>query len=270
MKYTNLTKTIILAQVVMATLYLSGCDKKKVEEAPGIPEKKLIWSDEFDGTSLDLTKWTVYNQQRIKPNGPNAWWDPDNIAVENGNLVVKTSRRTDGIYASGAIHTQGKFENTYGYWEARVKLQTQEGHWGAFWLFTPGVNTTTGGRLGKDGTEIDIFEAPFIGRGDDRMQSALHYDGYGTEHRSTEQATYNMNLNDGKYHTFAVEWSPLWYKFYYDDVMVWETNFGGVSRVPQFIIISDEVGPWGGMIDITKANLPDYMYVDYVRVYNRR
>ena len=266
MKYTNIIKSIVF----LSALSLSGCKDKETEEAPGIPERILIWSDEFEGTTLDETKWNIYHQERIKPGGPLAWWDRDNISVEGGHLVVKTSRRTDGVYASGAINTQNKYENTYGYYEIRVKLQKEQGHWGAFWLFTPGVNTTTGNRQGKDGTEIDIFESPFIGLGQDRVQSALHYDGYAAQHRSTEKSTYNMGLNDGNWHTFAVDWTPLWYRFYYDDVMVWETNFGGVSRVPQFMIISDEVGAWGGLIDITRANLPDYMLVDYVRVYNRK
>jgi hypothetical protein len=34
------------------------------------------------------------------------------------------------------------------------------------------------------------------------------------------------------------------------------------------INLSLEVGPWAG--DITKAELPDSFYVDYVRVYQKR
>jgi hypothetical protein len=36
--------------------------------------------------------------------------------------------------------------------------------------------------------------------------------------------------------------------------------------VPQYMILSDEVGPWAG--DIGKAKLPDRVLVDYVRVYD--
>jgi hypothetical protein len=36
--------------------------------------------------------------------------------------------------------------------------------------------------------------------------------------------------------------------------------------VPEYLLLSDEVGDWGG--DITKAKLPDEFQVDYVRVYD--
>lgn len=270
MKHKNIIKAIIFVPAV-SILLGSGCKKEKEEYITAIPEKALVWSDEFNSTVLDNTKWNVYHEYRRKdPTGRDAWWDKDNVYVENGNLVVKTSQRTDGAYAGACIDSKGKFENTYGYYETRVKLQTQEGHWGAFWLFAQSVNSTTNGRDGKDGTEIDVFESPYVGLGQDRMESALHYDGYGADHKVANKSVTGMKMNDGNWHTFAVEWTPLWYRFYYDDVMVWETNFGGISRVPQYLMISDEVGVWGGILDIRKATLPDYMLVDYVRVYNRK
>ena len=54
--------------------------------------------------------------------------------------------------------------------------------------------------------------------------------------------------------------------FYVDAKETWRTNAGGVCRVPVYILLSDEIGTWGG--DIAKANLPDTFLVDYVRVYD--
>jgi hypothetical protein len=35
--------------------------------------------------------------------------------------------------------------------------------------------------------------------------------------------------------------------------------------VPEYLKLTEEIGEWGG--DITKAQLPDFFEVDYVRVY---
>ena len=68
------------------------------------------------------------------------------------------------------------------------------------------------------------------------------------------------------WHTFSVWWKPTEYVFYVDGKETWRTNAGGVCQTPLYIKVSDEVGKWGG--DITKANLPDALLVDYVRVYD--
>lgn len=43
------------------------------------------------------------------------------------------------------------------------------------------------------------------------------------------------------------------------------TKAGGVSQVPEYLKLTEEIGEWGG--DITKAQLPDFFEGDYVRVY---
>ena len=59
-------------------------------------------------------------------------------------------------------------------------------------------------------------------------------------------------------------WLKDWV-FYADGKEIWRTKAGGVSQVPEYILVTEEIGPWGG--DIKKAELPDYCEVDYVRVY---
>lgn len=231
-------------------------------------DRKLIWQDEFDGDNIDQAKWNIVHAKRRKdPDGRDAWWSKNNCYLNKGNLVIRTSG-SDSAYAGGCINTEGKFERRFGYYETKIKLQTQEGHWGAFWLFAPSVNHV--GNEGRDGTEIDIFESVWVGKGMDKVQSALHYDGYNEHHKKSNQRVEGMYMNDGGWHIFGCEWTDKYYRFYYDDKLVWETNFGGVSQVPQHIILSDEIGLWDGTYDIRKAKLPDYMIVDYVRVYDKR
>jgi beta-glucanase (GH16 family) len=68
------------------------------------------------------------------------------------------------------------------------------------------------------------------------------------------------------FHTFGLLWTPEEYVFYVDGQETWRTQAGGVSQVPEYLLLSDEVGDWGG--DIETAKLPDEFQVDYVRVYD--
>ena len=105
------------------------------------------------------------------------------------------------------------------------------------------------------------MEKPWL---NDSVQHTLHWDGYDAEHQFEGFVSVAPGVMTG-FHTYAVSWSPTEYVFYVDGRETWRTNAGGVSQVPQFIILSDEVGPWGG--DITAAILPDRVLFDYVRVY---
>jgi len=216
---------------------------------------KLVWHDEFEGDKLDDSKWDVPDHKRR-----DGWWSPKAVALDgDGNLVISTM--TDGDrYLDACVRTRGKFEHAHGYYVARIKLQNQPGHWSAFWLYNSSVGKI--GDEGRDGTEIDIMEKPWR---DDRVQHALHWDGYGKEHKSEGKVANVPGVMEG-WHTFSLLWLPDEYVFFVDGKETWRTKAGGVCQVPLYIKLSDEIGDWGG--DITKAKLPDRFLVDYVRVYD--
>ncbi|MBN2288314.1 MAG: glycoside hydrolase family 16 protein [Candidatus Glassbacteria bacterium] len=259
-----------LVLVLLAVLCLiAGCSEEPVgsgrqNEASDIlpvlaagQKWELIWSDEFNGRELDRKVWET--PVGVRRDG--YWAEEDSYLDGNGNLVIRT-RKEDGKYYSGAIRTMSNFEHRYGYWIIKCKFHTQVGHWPAFWLFSnPGVGIVGDG--GRDGTEIDIMEKPW--QDEDRINMALHWDGYGEDHKSEGKEAVISGISQG-YHTFSLYWSPEEYVFYTDGIETWRTSAGGVSQVPAYIKITDEVGEWGG--DIGQANLPDYFYVDYVRVYD--
>ena len=118
------------------------------------------------------------------------------------------------------------------------------------------------GNEGRDGTEIDIFEKPWL---DDRVQQTLHWNGYGKFHKSKGKVVKAPGVMDG-WHAFGLWWKPDEYVFYIDGKETWRTNAGGVCQAPEYIKLSDEIGNWAG--DIKKAKLPDAFLVDYVRVYD--
>ena len=230
--------------------------KDTLPPAPDGKTWKLVWHDEFEGQKLDESKWEV------PPDRPrrDAWWMRKAIMLDGkGHLVISTLKEGDR-YVDGCVRTRGKFEHAFGYYVARIQLQKQPGHWCAFWMFGNGV--TKVGNEGRDGTEIDIMEKPWL---DDRVQHALHWDGYGNRHKSEGKVAQAPGVMDG-FHTFSLLWLPDQYVFYVDGKETWRTKAGGVCQVPLYLKLSDEVGKWGG--DISKAKLPDRFLVDYVRVYD--
>ncbi len=234
-----------------------------LSDAPAQPPAgkswRLIWSDEFDGTRLDSTKWSHYRPGTQRRDG---WWLAEDSFLDGmGHLIIRTKQWGDK-FSSGAIHSDGKFEIQYGYFECRARLSKQPGHWPAFWLQSPTIGKYIGDPA-RSGVEIDIMEYAFVHEIPYHIQHALHWDGYGADHKTKKYDVYQMGLENG-FHTFGLEWNSAEYIFYVDGKPTWRTNTA-VSRRSEFIRLTEEIGTWAG--DITKAQLPDSFIVDYVRVY---
>ncbi len=229
------------------------------EFLPPLPEGKiwkLAWSDEFQGSAIDPSKWEVLGDYKRRDG---YWVKEDSYLDGQGNLILRIKKDGDR-YTCGAVRTKGRFEHRYGYWVCRCQFPQQPGHWPAFWMMAGGVGKV--GEGGRDGTEIDIMEKPWR---DDRTTQNLHWDGYGKDHKSAGLQFSVPGLNEGS-HTFGLYWTPEEYVFYVDGLESWRTSAGGVSQVSEWAKLTEEIGKWGG--DIAQASLPDYFTVDYVRVYD--
>ncbi|MEY2514655.1 MAG: hypothetical protein QOJ89_2013 [bacterium] len=244
-----------------------------------------MWSDEFNGTSLDTSRWS--NRQ----SGPR--WDgtltADAVSVGGGALTIKTYTE-NGTHYSGMIATQtlagiGGFEQTYGHFEARLRFNSSPGQWSAFWLQSPTMGATIGDP-GSSGVEMDVAEhrtrcvtpppplpaQTCAGDISDRIQSALLWDGYGADAKVAAQLSAPLaGLDNGSWHTYALRWTPTDIVFLYDDVPIWSQS-GPISRRSEYIILSSEVGaffagpiPAGGYGSKTTSTTS--MQVDWVRVW---
>lgn len=216
---------------------------------------KLVWSDEFDGQQLDESKWNRLGDAQRR----DGYWIKDDAYVSGTGTLLLRTRRDGDRYTCGAIDTRGKFEQAFGYFVARCKMPRQPGHWPAFWLMCSSVGKVGDG--GRDGTEIDIVEIPWR---DGRVVMNLHWDGYGEHHQSAGTKLTMPELTEG-FHDYGLQWTEDEYVFFIDGQEVWRSRAGGVSQVPQYVMLTEEIGAWGG--DITSAELPDFFEVDFVRVY---
>jgi beta-glucanase (GH16 family) len=255
-RFLVIVPTFVVSFFAWAALAQQPSPKDDLPPAPQGKAWKLVWHDEFDGTTLDESKWETPPDGRRR----DAWWMRKAVSLDGeGHLAISTLKEGDR-YIDGCVRTRGKFEHAFGYYVARIQLQKQPGHWSAFWMYNASVGKV--GDQGRDGTEIDIMEKPWL---DERINYALHWDGYGKAHKSEGKVVKVPGVMEG-FHTFALLWLPDQYVFSVDGKEMWRTKAGGVCQVPLYIKLSDEVGNWAG--DIAKAKLPDRFLVDYVRVYD--
>jgi hypothetical protein len=137
-----------------------------------------------------------------------------------------------------------------------------------------------------NGTEIDIVEHRSVNANNvlnqNRAVANIHWDGYGSEHKTVGSPLVGSNLSTG-WHLFAMEWTTNVQNFFYDGAFVWGvTNSTAQDPVPpeapvsqrsEYLILSSEVRDtnWAGTIPVggygNRTNSVTRMNVDYVRAY---
>ncbi len=220
---------------------------------------ELTFIDTFNGHHLDESKW-VYCPEWTRDQ---CVWKESAAYLEDGNLILAVTG--DEIpYDAGAIRTRDIFEQAYGYWEVRCRLPEEEGICGAFWLMSDGAGADTPYGA-ADGAEIDIIE--FAHHDAEKIQHAIHFDGYGEHHQSTYHEMTVPGIYDGEYHTFSMVWTPTEYTFYVDGEETWVLDDGDyLCHAPCYMKLTAAVGGWAGTLDPKKVPCRG-LTVDYVKVY---
>ena len=228
----------------------------------------LVWADEFNGSSLDSTKWGAWSgPNRNAVNTPNA-------ATVSGGYLAITTYTTNGTHYSAILSTDGKFRYRYGYLEASIDFHTTPGMWSGFWLQSP----TEGQFIGDpaaSGAEIDVCEHRASDTNgtniDSFVQTTVHWDGYATDHQQRNSGNIGSGLGTG-FHSYGCLWDSTNYFFLIDGVQQWATNAGHSDRT-EFVLLSSEVQDayWAGVVP--PGGYGDFltsttrMVVDYVRYY---
>ena len=259
---------IAFASVLMAPV-LSGCEHEKpsIAKAAPRPEWRLIWSDEFNGDTLDRTKWKPRNW--AEGLGWSGFEDsPETIQVRDGVLHI-LARPRGNRYISGLVETQGLWHWHYGRFEARIKMAKGAGGTSAFWMMAADPTPEPWPMFG----EIDIAEQ--LGRKPNAFLSALHYPNEpgGGDHK---WFTSDKPLVDD-FHVYRCDWTKDGFKFYIDGqlfhtITKWNPSDPAIPESPFhrnfFLILDLHVGSdWGGGPN-KSTQWPLDMQVDWVRVYS--
>lgn len=243
----------------------------------------LVWSDEFNGMHINTADWSYdtvatgwshkfnYEWQDYTDNGtggPNAF-------VTNGVLVIKATRKqpfnAKHSYDSARLTTQGKHSWQYGKIAARMTQPYGNGVWPAFWMLGDG-----GGTWPACG-EIDIMElvggslgASKEGGGDNISFANCHWANFLNIHDSSGSQKIKINA-PSNFHVYELEWSTNSIKMFLDGVKYYSLNTSpeAMSEFRQkfYIILNLAIGgTYPGYPDSTTV-FPQYMYIDWVRVY---
>lgn len=246
-------------------------------EIPAEPAYQLVWQDEFDGDTVDATKWTFAVHGRPANNELQYYTDSsDNAFIEDGKMVLQALKLDEKYlgreYTSVRMNTAVKAEWMYGRFEIRAKLPQGQGLWPAIWMLPTFANN--GGW--PAGGEIDIME--LLGHEPNVVHGTIHYRN-DNGHKYTG-GSYTLPSGDfaSKFHTFALEWEEEEMRWYVDDVLyLTQTEWAHRSKPypapfnQKFHLLLNVAvgGNWGGNPDETTV-FPQRMEVDYVRVYQKQ
>ncbi len=212
---------------------LAGCggdvatksDFTAVDPTEPVSDWQLVWSDEFDGSGIDSSKWTrEVNCAGGGNNEKQCYTDsPENAFVADGKLHIVALPAAEGSpqpYTSARLNTKYQGDFKYGRFEVRAKLPSGQGAWPAFWMLP--TDEVYGG-WPKSG-EIDIMEA--VNLKTVNAEGVVEANVYGTLHYGRD---WPNNENSGKayllpdninpaddFHTYAIEWQEGEIRWYID------------------------------------------------------
>ncbi len=258
-------------------------------------EWSLAFSDEFDGDTLDESKWD-YRLSMMGKVHP-AWTD-EGVHLDGNSHAVFTLIEKDGRPVSSQLQTgynfmdqplentmfktektqwhiqwnigklkESKFTHTYGYYECRCRLQQKPGWWSAFWIQSPIIGASLD--PAESGTELDIMESFTPGL-------VKHHNaftgGYGLDLKR-EMTGGDFYVDKSEFHRFGLLWDETGYTFYVDGKEDGHID-KYISHRPEFILISTEPNGYRDKdhepTEEAKAAIGDTFLVDYVRVFDRK
>ena len=265
---------------------------------------KVEWEDQFNGTTLDTSKWSyelgIQSGEDGKSDAPVYWGNNEKqyyikeaVEVKDGYLVITGDKLTQDVknqynvtdstvqYSSGRIRTvtdSGEVlaAATYGRIEAKMILPAADGYWPAFWMLPTQETIGLYGTWASSG-ELDIMEA--VGQTANQVNGTIHYGGNwpnNVYHGGTYVFPENENIAGE--HVYAVEWEPGELRWYVDDVLYHvENNWYGIDENGEkysypapfdedFYILFNLAMSGNYVSNVMPTEMGKQMKVDYVRI----
>jgi beta-glucanase (GH16 family) len=260
------TKKLLQSLSLMAVL----CSPTAALADPPGDDWTLVFSDDFNGTTLNKNKWsTCYwwaDEKKGCTNGGSGdlhWYQPDDVFVNNGILRLRAQKRQmNGYeYTSGMISSHDKFAFQYGYAEMRAKMPKGRGFWTTFWLGSQGK---------KWPPEIDIAE--YLGSEPNNVHMTVHYSTPTSKHQSSPWGYTGADFS-ADYHTYAVEWNPKEIIWYVDGIER-RRRFTATENIPHeamYVMATFALGKaWINTPPDETTPFPSYHNIDYIKVWRHK
>ena len=256
----------------------------------GVPltreEMVLVWNEEFDGETLDLTKWALKAKMNVGDiyNGS----DERNVTVTDGNLLMRSWKEEDMpgyVYSTNtSVTTDGTLSFKYGYLEMSAIVPYEKGAWPSFWLLGSDLHRTSEYRA-----EVDILEVfGSINTGYSVLHKArlepafvnFMSDRYAEDDRRFKFAPAEVRDLKTAYHRYGFGWTPTEMYFtldgevYFTHDITEAGNFGegdmSCFHDPMYVIFNNFIySPSypGPTMPSEKTDFPIEYCIDWVRLY---
>jgi beta-glucanase (GH16 family) len=237
------------------------------------PGYSLVWADEFNGSTMDMGSWN-YN---VGDGCPNCGWGNneleyytagENLYLQDGKMIIEARSESKGgkNYTSTRLTTQNKKTFKFGRIDIRAKLPRGRGIWPAFWMLGNNISSVSWPKCG----EMDIME--LLGHEPAKVYSTVHYGPGPGSIQISRSKTAAVPYSDD-FHLYSLIWETDRMQFMVDNEVISDVRKADLGsnnypfNEPFFLLINVAVGGnWPGSPDAT-TRLPQWMMVDYVRVF---
>lgn len=235
-------------------------------------------------------------------NGEWEWYRPENAYQQGGNLVIRADYHQSPTVIAGRewyqrsarITTKGKRSWKYGRIEARIAMPNAIGTWPAFWMMGTACDDTVTSNYNAPIGHYDVMASNWSSCGEIDIM----------EHRNSETVTF-QNLfwdsrvglfpwgnglnneqphqqnagNVSQFHLYTIEWEPTQIRWYIDResnpnpvhvVNITAANMEEFHRPFHIILNLALSGQFTGWAEPNPNDFPLFMYIDYVRVWQRQ
>jgi uncharacterized surface protein with fasciclin (FAS1) repeats/beta-glucanase (GH16 family) len=244
---------------------------------PSLDGYTLVWSDEFDGPSINTENWGFQLGDGTEAGIP-GWGNQElqiytsdeanaSIGLDEDNSVLMITAREDGEggYTSARLNSSGKVSIRYGKIVGRMKLPETQGLWPAFWTLGDATEVIWPG-IG----EIDIME--LTGDTPNKTFHTVHYVNGEQRYNFIGQDFFNDEKFSDGYNEFMIDWTPENITWYVNGEQAFQLpiteDMQEFKRSHHLLLNVAVGGNLPGNPDGTSV-FPQTMYVDYVRVYEK-
>lgn len=269
--------SFLLLGAILAAL--GGVGLMPVAASPP-PGYYLVWGDEFNEPTLDMTKWDYWVLGQF-----DSEIDVTNAVTMNGSNLVITTYSANNTNYSALIASDLHFRPRYGYYEANIQWGDTNGMTSAFWVRSSQMGSWVTDPFVAGG-EIDICEHRYLGITSnyvaDIVSDNIHWDGYGayeqgagSDNLGSNFLGQSFNLETG-FHLYGLSWNPDGtYGFWIDGTNMWNGTPAPLFGRGGYIIFSAEVNnpppQWDGSVPPggypPLATSPLKLQIDYFHYY---
>ena len=209
---------------------------------------KLVWTENFDGPSIDETKWNVHNR------------NTGSVSIKEGKLYLAMLPGKESTYwQSTGISTANKFTQAQGYFEASMRMLQTAGRSGRFEVRNKSLDEPPSARI--------FFES----WGDDHISPTTQVADFNGI-RMLRPVKHDINFDGGasyrKFQTYGIHWTPKYFAWYVNGKQVHRQDLKAAPTTPMYLEFVHHTAE-GGIIKAfpDPANPPEALQIDWVKVY---